>query len=60
MKKEKKKKAKMSFEVGQVTRIPKIQVLIRKRPLTRKEKKKENRDIIDIHDGRTVIVKENK
>lgn len=43
-----------------IKRIPKIQVMIRKRPLTRKEKKKNEKDIVDVLNGQTIIVNEKK
>lgn len=38
--------------------IPKIQVLIRKRPMTLKEIAKENTDIVEVRGRHNVIVKE--
>ena len=40
--------------------IPKIRVIIRKRPLSRKEQSKNEKDVIDIRDNKKVIVKERK
>ena len=40
--------------------IPKIRVIIRKRPLSKKEQSKNEKDIIDIRDNKKVIVKERK
>lgn len=40
-------------------KVPKIRVCIRKRPLTNKEIKKKEKDIIDIQ-GETIMVKEQK
>ena len=48
------------MEPYNIKKIPKIQVMIRKRPLTRKEKKKNEKDIIDVEQGCTVIVNEKK
>ena len=39
---------------------PKIQVVIRKRPLTRKEEMKGDTDIIDMNMGQDLIVRETK
>lgn len=39
---------------------PKIKVLIRKRPLNKKETQRNEQDIIDIRDTQTVVVRENK
>ena len=39
---------------------PKIRVIVRKRPLTRKELSKNETDVVDIKDGNTIIVKETK
>ena len=40
--------------------IPKIRVIIRKRPLSKKEQFKNEKDVIDIRDNKKVIVKERK
>ena len=40
--------------------IPKIRVIIRKRPLSKKEQSKNEKDVIDIRDNKKVIVKERK
>ncbi len=40
--------------------IPKIRVIVRKRPLNKKETAKNEMDIIDIRAGNTVVVKELK
>jgi hypothetical protein len=40
--------------------IPKIRVIVRKRPLNKKEVSKNEMDIIDIRNSNTVIVKELK
>jgi len=40
--------------------IPKIRVVVRKRPLNKKEISKSEMDIIDIRNGNSVIVKELK
>ena len=40
--------------------IPKIRVIIRKRPLSKKEQSKNEKDVIDIKDNKKVIVKEQK
>lgn len=42
------------------TQQPKIQVVIRKRPLTRKEEMKGDTDIIDMSMGQEIIVRETK
>lgn len=39
---------------------PKIQVVIRKRPLTRKEELKGDTDIIDMNMGQEIVVRETK
>ena len=39
---------------------PKIQVVIRKRPLTKKEEMKGDTDIIDMSMGQEIIVRETK
>lgn len=39
---------------------PKIRVVVRKRPLTRKEQAHREQDIVEVRDGRTVIVREMK
>lgn len=39
---------------------PKIRVVVRKRPLTQKEQKKQEIDIIKIYDGQTLSVEELK
>jgi len=38
--------------------IPKIRVVVRKRPLGGKELAKKDKDIVEIRDGNTVIVRE--
>ena len=40
--------------------IPKIRVIIRKRPLSKKEQSKNEKDVIDIKENKKVIVKEKK
>ena len=40
--------------------IPKIRVIIRKRPLSKKEQSKNEKDVIDIRENKKVIVKERK
>lgn len=40
--------------------IPKIRVIVRKRPLNKKESQKNEMDIIDIRSGNNIIVKELK
>jgi len=40
--------------------VPKIKVLIRKRPLSKREIQKNETDIIDIRDPQSVVVRENK
>ena len=40
--------------------IPKIRVIIRKRPLSKKEQSKNEKDVIDIKENKKVIVKEQK
>lgn len=40
--------------------IPKIRVVVRKRPLNKKEHNRSEMDIIDIRNGNSVIVKELK
>jgi hypothetical protein len=40
--------------------VPKIRVVVRKRPLNKREINKNEMDIIDIRNGNTVIVKELK
>jgi hypothetical protein len=42
-----------------VNQIPKIQVMIRKRPLTKKELKKSEKDIVEVEEC-TVVVNEKK
>lgn len=39
---------------------PKIKVLIRKRPLNRRESQKNEADIIEIRDPQSIVVRENK
>ena len=39
---------------------PKIKVLIRKRPLSKREIQKNEPDIIDVRDPQSVVVRENK
>ena len=41
-------------------KIPKIRVIIRKRPLSKRELSKNEKDVIDIKEGKKVIVKEQK
>lgn len=43
---------------GLLDAIPKIRVVIRKRPLGSKEIAKKDKDIVQIKDGNTVIVRE--
>ena len=40
--------------------IPKIRVIVRKRPLSRKELSKNDQDVVDIRNNRSVVVKELK
>jgi kinesin family protein 2/24 len=40
--------------------IPKIRVIVRKRPLNKKEQSRNELDIVSMHNQRTVIVKELK
>ena len=40
--------------------IPKIRVIVRKRPLSRKELSKSDQDVVDIRNNRQVVVKELK
>ena len=40
--------------------IPKIRVIVRKRPLSRKELSKNDQDVVDIRNNRQVVVKELK
>lgn len=44
----------------QLNSLPKIQVIIRKRPLNSKELKKNDKDIIDIYDHKELYVQEQK
>lgn len=44
----------------QMDDIPKIRVIIRKRPVNRKEAQKNDPDIIDIRGPQTVVVRETK
>ena len=48
----------MILEDNEMT--PKIKVLIRKRPLNKRELQKNEADIIDIRDSQSIIVRENK
>ena len=48
----------MIIEESEAT--PKIKVLIRKRPLSKRELQKADMDIIDIRDPQSIIVRENK
>ena len=41
-----------------IANIPKIQVIIRKRPLTKKELRKNDTDIAEVRDNNTIIIKE--
>ena len=47
-------------ETGFFENIPKIRVIIRKRPLSKKEQSKNEKDVIDIRENKKVIVKERK
>jgi kinesin family protein 2/24 len=47
-------------ELQQVKDVPKIRVIVRKRPLNSKELKKNDIDTIEIRSGQTVVVKELK
>lgn len=40
--------------------LPKIRVIVRKRPMNKKEQIKNEQDIIEIKDSKTIIVKEIK
>ena len=40
--------------------IPKIRVIVRKRPLSKKELAKSDSDVVEIRNGRQVVVKELK
>ncbi len=39
---------------------PKIRVVVRKRPLTRKEQSLREQDVVEVRDGTTVVVREMK
>ena len=46
--------------IDQTPSMPKIQVLVRKRPLTAKEQKRGDGDIIKVLDERTLVIGEVK
>ena len=54
------KKTLRESETHSFESIPKIRVIIRKRPLSKKEQSKNEKDVIDIKENKKVIVKEQK
>ena len=48
------------MQMQQSKNTPKIRVLVRKRPLSRKEQLKSEQDIIEVENNQTVIVREQK
>jgi hypothetical protein len=44
----------------QESKTPKIRVLVRKRPINKKELARAETDIVSIENGQTVVVKEHK